>query len=259
MPYRRKYGARKKMGKRGYAGGRSYRKKYGKKYRKSNSRGIARSLGVVFPQQMYKCLTYSTDPIKLAQSSSGTPATYFMKGNSCYDPDQTGLGGQPRWYDTFCGAQDGTAPYGKYQVNASKITVTIWQDPQLTGSSGSVAGLVTIIPLNGNGSNNAPDNFQEQMMRGFMKRAYINNANSSRPIVLKHFAKTKAVYTGNRIDDNTDFSGAYNSDPNKLWTWCVQANNVIDAGTGTQLFSCYISIRIKFYLKFWSLNDVNDS
>ena len=50
---------------------------------------------------------------------------YEYRGNSCQDPDLTGIGAQPRYFDTFCGPQDSSAPYGNYNVLASKIIVDI--------------------------------------------------------------------------------------------------------------------------------------
>lgn len=225
-------------------------RKYGKKYPK----GMGRPTNpAVFPQSMYKTFTYVTDPALLAQTVTAVPQNYLMNGNNMYDPDPSIGGHQPRWYDTFLGAPNTVAPYGRYQVNASKITVTIWQDPKLTGTNGSVDGIATLIPVIGNGGDNVPANFTEMREVQNVRSKYIGNANSSRPLVLKHFAKTKMLWQCKSINDNQDFSGAYNGAPNNKWTWAFQICNV-NSGTGTNLFSCWYTIKVKYYVKLWYLN-----
>lgn len=45
-----------------------------------------------------------------------------MRMNGLQDPDQTGVGHQPMWYDQWCGPT-GSAPYSSYRVRGAKITV----------------------------------------------------------------------------------------------------------------------------------------
>lgn len=234
------------------------RKRKYSKYNRKYTRGIARAPNQVFPQQMFKCLTYSTGPFRLGQSVADVPAHYTMNGNSLYDPD-AGLGGQqPRWFDTLCGANGGTQPYTRYQVNASKITVTIWQDPTLTGTVGSVAGIVSVLPYRS--PTTTPTSFKEIMERAFIRYVNVNNANSSKPLVVKHFAKTKALWQGtSAIGGDSDFSGSYNGNPSNGWLWDINCCNVIPSGGVSGLFGVYINIKVKYYAKFWSLNDVTDS
>lgn len=232
------------------------RKKYSKKYPK----GMARpSNSAVFPQCMYKTFVYVTDPAKLEQTATGTPKTVFMNGNDMYDPDPAIGGNQPRWYDTFLGAPQTNAPYGRYQVNASKITVTIWQDPKLTGTTGSVDGICTLMPAAaGTSSGLFPTNFTQMREAQNVRIKYVGNANSSKPLTLKHFAKTKALWQCKSINDNTDFSGAFNTSPNNKFTWAFQICNV-NSGAGIDLFSCWYSIKVKYYAKLWLLNTPGQS
>ena len=56
--------------------------------------------------------------------TAGVPYTYLYSINSLYDPNVTGTGNQPRFFDTLCGSNGGAAPYQQYRVYASKIEVT---------------------------------------------------------------------------------------------------------------------------------------
>lgn len=232
------------------------RKKRFSKYRISGSSGMDRgSNSVGFPQRLFKTFTFSSEAIKLAQTVADINKSYQFRGNSIYDPDQSGVGSQPRWVDTYLGANDGTAPYQKVTVLASKITITVWQDPTLSGTVGSVAGIVAVTPYRGESS--APSNLKEIQERAFVKWVAVNNANSSRPLVLKHYAKTKAVYQGvSPIYSPDDFQHAYNANPSSQWYWAVQCVNLINGGAGTSLFSCYFTAQIKYYCLLSSLNDV---
>ena len=73
--------------------------------------------------------------------TAGVPYTYLYSINSLYDPNVTGTGNQPRFFDTLCGSNGGAAPYQQYRVYASKIEVTFIP----TGSdSVTMRGLVGI-------------------------------------------------------------------------------------------------------------------
>jgi len=59
--------------------------------------------------------------------------------NSLYDVDQTGGGHQPRYYDTLCGADAGTAPYEQYLVKGARYSVKFVNTNSAGGSIGYVA------------------------------------------------------------------------------------------------------------------------
>lgn len=236
----------------------AYRKKRFSKYRIAGSSGVRSGFSpAVFPQRMFKTFEFSSGAQKLAQTISDVPVSYQFRGNSVYDPDYTGIGSQPRWLDTFLGASGGTQPYQRYCVLASKITVSIWQDPTLTGTSGSTAGVVALIPMPGT-SSTIPDSLKEIQERAFVRWVNVGNANSHKPLTLKHYAKTKGLWQGiNPLTDIT-FSAQYNQNPNKEFTWSVMACNII-SGVGINLFSCYYTVRIKYYCMLSTLNDVANS
>lgn len=237
------------------AGG--FRKKRFSKYRLAGSSGVSRGPSSIgFPQRMFKTFTYTGENMKLSQSLTSIPAIQTFRGNSMYDPDFTGVGSQPRWYDTLVGGNDTAAPYNQCTVLASKITICIWQDPTLTGTSGSTAGIVSVLPRSG--TSTPPSTIKEMQERAFVRWKNVGNANSHSPLVLKSYCKTKALYTGFTPLANADFTSSYNGNPSRQWYWDIQCVNII-TGTGINLFSCYFTARIKYYCMLSQLNDVANS
>lgn len=69
-----------------------------------------------FPDRMKTKLHYC-DVVQLT-ASAGTPGIYQFRMGSLFDPDYTGIGHQPQWFDQL------SAVYDYYKVLGSKITAT---------------------------------------------------------------------------------------------------------------------------------------
>lgn len=74
-----------------------------------------------YPDKLVTKLRY-VDSFNLTGSTNTVGANVYRM-NSLFDPDLTGVGHQPMYYDQFCGAV-GTAPYSRYRVLSSVMTVT---------------------------------------------------------------------------------------------------------------------------------------
>ena len=96
MPKARKYGARRSTTRRRSTARRTSYKTKRRSYSRIGRvpRGPA---SVPFPPVSYKCLTYADDTYRLVQSLTDIAAMYEYRGNSCQDPDLTGIGAQPRF------------------------------------------------------------------------------------------------------------------------------------------------------------------
>lgn len=88
------------------------------KFRSYVPRTIGNDYG--FPDKLVTTLRY-VDTIRLT-GAAGVPGANTFRMNSLNDPDLSGVGHQPMYYDQLCGAS-GTAPYSRYRVLGSKITV----------------------------------------------------------------------------------------------------------------------------------------
>lgn len=77
-----------------------------------------------FPDKMVTTLRY-VDNVALSATSNGVGSNVFRM-NSLFDPDLSGSGHQPMYFDQICGPI-GTAPYSRYRVISSKITCRFTQ------------------------------------------------------------------------------------------------------------------------------------
>jgi hypothetical protein len=64
-----------------------------------------------------------TDTVTLS-STSGALVQKQFRLNSLFDPDLTGTGHQPRYFDQLCG---GAGPYSKYRVTHCNVTLEVAQ------------------------------------------------------------------------------------------------------------------------------------
>lgn len=77
--------------------------------------GVDGRLQFGFPQKIITILRYATTQIQV--STSGGNSTYIYRMNGAFDPDLTGIGHQPMFWDNF------SAVYQNYRVLGSRITI----------------------------------------------------------------------------------------------------------------------------------------
>ena len=72
-----------------------------------------------FPENLWTEVVYS-DQFQLT-CTAGALQQYTFAMNGLYDPNLTGTGSQPRYFDTLCGANTTAAPYRAYVVKAARM------------------------------------------------------------------------------------------------------------------------------------------
>jgi hypothetical protein len=77
-----------------------------------------------YPDALNVPFRYMDDIILTCTSGAAGQAQFRL--SSLYDPDLTGLGNQPRYYDTMLGASSGSAPYSSYRVSKARVRVLIY-------------------------------------------------------------------------------------------------------------------------------------
>lgn len=117
------------------------RGKKSKSKSKSKSRSVSYQNPILrnkgpFPITLNTQLVYG-ETISLT-STAGSVAVQTYRLNSLFDTDLSGIGHQPRFFDTLCNADAGSAPYEQYVVKGAKYSVKFIN----TNSSGTSIGYV---------------------------------------------------------------------------------------------------------------------
>lgn len=211
--------------------------------------------GVVspFPTVMYRKLAYTDDTLRLVQGAGDTCAYIEYRGNSLNDPDLTGVGNQPRYYDTLVGAAGGTAPYRSYNVLASKIIVDIYQDPAAAGAAQNCT--VFVIPNRGTTlGDNLPTTLLKAMETPYTRKKEIGLNTSWKPQRLTAYMKSNVMF-GTKDGMDNEYSATYNGNPSFGWKWSIGICNIVPA----QISSVYIRVSMKFYCQFSLQNEIATS
>lgn len=228
---------------------RRYRKKRGQFKNRKATRAITRystrAASLVFPPVGKYTFTYSDD-IDLTCTPGGYAYNSF-KGNGLYDPDTTGTGHQPRYFDTLLGANGGSAPYHAYSVLGAKIDLFV-RNPT---SNHMFVAISMCAP-----QTSVPVTLEEARERPDTVIRVIGPADSGSSTAKMSMFRSTARVLG--VKDTLDLEGAravYNADPATGWTILVTAYNPDSVATET----IKVNPRISYYTRLFQLNDVADS
>lgn len=162
------------------------------------------------------------------------------RGNSVYDPDATGVGGQPTMFDQLAGL------YNKYIVYASKIHVRVI-------NTDNVPVRVVLIPtLNGTtfSSVGAAIDFPSSKYRLLSP-----SGSGGDKCSIVHYAKSANISNIKDImDESSDLGAAVTNNPSKPWYWQLYFQN----DDGGNLVLTY-QVKITYYVKFYEPVRLADS
>lgn len=206
-----------------------------------------------FPYKLYTVLSYSED-FSLTNATAQIPVNYAFRGNGMYDPNYSGVGIQPRYFDTFLGTDGGTAPYSRYCVLASQITVKAFGRNGTAANNPNFNGLISITPLRGTAS--APSTITEMRERELAKTLAVNSQGAWKPYTLKHYVRSKDILGLKDVQDENSAHGTYNSDPVMPWYWDISMCPVGASDTG---MSFDFLVSVKYYILLDLIADVADS
>jgi len=224
-------------------------KKYNRKLRIANTgkprRGVYKSkrnviprtlvaTGVGFPRKMLMTHKYS-ESVGVA-STLGVPNSHLWRCNGMFDPNLTGVGGQPLYYDQMA------ALYDHYVVIGSKIVFTV--TPALTTTAAS--RLTCFINDDTTLTTTTVDAVTEQT-QGHKVRIMPAGNNSVVTMTLNWSAKK--VFGGS-ILANTELQGTATSDPSEQSTFAIVVQS--DSTTINYLVNVQIT-----YIAIWKeLKDI---
>lgn len=219
---------------------RSYHRKRGNNGRPSDAIVYK---GIGMPDRFYTRLRYQE--IASVSCPSGTLGMTQFRGNSLYDPNFTGGGNQPSYFDQICSS---TALYNQYLVYGSKIEVR-YSNVADTFATGNLD--VALVPSQTAFGSTGWVNIDDMDSSKMVKRQSLSHYNGSVKR-LHHYATTSKIFDVKNIRDNLgSFAGTSTSNPTAFWYWVIAAQPM-DRTTTT---SVNILVRITYYAMFFNLTD----
>ena len=178
--------------------------------------------------------------------TAGAMTYQTFRLNSIYDPDLTGVGGQPRYYDQLLSA---TGPYLRYRVIGCKVKIQFVNDNTAAGALGyvgmyardSTAAAISSTDLTG--LTELPNT----------KYTVLGTMNSSKGIIpMKAYWNIAKVMGIQDIADSEDAEGAYNGNPTDSVLLDVYYYP-LDGATTT---SIYALVDLEYIVQLMDLNTV---
>lgn len=193
----------------------------------------------VCPDVMSVQLKYSRNG---AFTGTGQASNVF-RGNSCFDPDFTGIGSQPRGFDQW------KLFYRRYRVIASKCTARA-----STIAANNSTGLV-ITALNTNTVLTSPIDALES---NHAKASKVTSSAGTSDMMVSNYKSTASVRGGpyDIVQYETDLSALTSTNPLQQWYWHVTAYNA-DGSTGS--IDTNVNVEIIFYVEFFDRETLTQS
>jgi len=204
----------------------------------------------LFPSTRSAAFVYA-DQQSLA-SVSGALTTYTYRLNSLYDPDFTGSGGQPLYYDTLLGASGGVQPYNSYRVHGAKITVTFMNPSSSSGSLGYVILRARPSTQPSWGVADAADDF----ILPWTKYKLIHiNGNSHCIKKMSMYVPIKKLASLKDLSDDPAYAASWSSNPAQVIMADLSYAPIDQSSTATIRYT----VKITYYSQLFTQNMVADS
>lgn len=241
MPYGyRRYNRYGRRGRRrGYR--RNYRRNYRRRYggRKRNFYNTVSTklnkLPTGIPDRTLMKFRYTT----FLQLDGLPSQVYYFRGNSLFDPDFSGIGGQPTGLDQWANF------YNKYKVYASKIQVTFLA-AATTAPSGNC--MVSVTPTTNDSY--IPDYSVIPTIPYSRTRMLTPVSAGGNPVYIKNYIGTKKVTGDNSLDDL--YESDIGNNPSSEWYWMIRGDTV-DQTTNV---SIDIQVTVTYYCELFDRVDL---
>jgi len=171
--------------------------------------------------------------------------TYTFRGNSIYDPDETGTGHQPMGIDKF------NDVYDSYYVRASGITITAYTNKTLTNGVEWPAFFVAPMDTSGTliPSDATASNLKENNIAKWTHLPLANSGTSKTSAKITHYATTASVL-GDADTDASDYQGLIGntgsgSNPSQQWYWNITLQ---DPQVGVATYGLFMDVKLVYYV-----------
>ncbi len=193
-----------------------------------------------FPDQIRVSLVYED----LIQVSTVTNSYYtqIFRGNSLFDPDLTGIGHQPRYFDQYA------AIYNKYKVYSSKI--------ELFAANGSAVAPVALCVLPLTDQQTSTLWYQAAEMPRAKSAKHLIPIGYRYPVELDHTITTNEIIglQPGQINDE-DYGALVTGSPAQVWYW----NCFLQSVDQTTTLSVGLRVRITYDSLFYDKTYVGPS
>jgi len=225
---------------------RNYKKRVAQKTKSKKRRAYKRLRSVAFGPTYLTKMYYSEYNVLLAVSSSSAATVIHRSHNGPAKPNSA-ITDQPRYWDTLCGAVDGTAPYRSCYCYGSKITATF------TTTNGAPSNVWIGARADGD---TAPSDVKIASEKGYTVKSlgYYAGANSNRTI--SKYVPTHKIFgvPKGTIMGDYDYANTYSAVPVNETLWDIGVEPVASTTS-----NYYVSIKITYYCKFADKQNVVDS
>lgn len=167
----------------------------------------------------------------LVSAISGT-ATYIYRGNDIFDPNFTGVGGQPTGMDQLA------LLYSRFRVRGSRMTV-------VATNNSLVPMVVTLVPTSSSGATTT----DVAATLPYAKTVtLVANTGGASTKILSSYISTKKVFGLRRLGDETDYTSGFAASPAFVWFWRINASSA----DGSTSHDIVFSVKITYYVELWN-------
>ncbi len=198
-----------------------------------------------FPNVMKTTMRWAWAGALATQAGASTVQVFRL--NSLYDPDFTGAGSQPKYFDTLCAASGGTAPYSYYRVRRTHFRAC-FVNPNSTAATSSY-GFCQVYTVNPMSTTAAFQDFFENVnLRTGILTA---NGNNNSVFNVEGSVDHAALWAVKDWEDNEDFQAPYNSNPAAVTYLQVG----VRAQDDTTVATMRVIVQLVYEVEMFSLNN----
>lgn len=220
--YQKKRGPKKPVYKR--------KRNYGKKY--SNAVSVPKKAELIADRYFAK-LTFATS-VNMSLSA-GAPKIHVFRGNSMFDPDQSGAGAQPVGFDEL------SALYKSYRVIGSSIKATLLPPSEVVLQCG-------VCPILASGSPVA--DIDAMKGNAYGKYAVVCNRQPNQSTVTNYLSTEQALgLAKGTVKFDSDLGAVTTASPSTEWFWEVMCDYAFTGDTSSYTTSGVIEIT--YYCEFF--------
>lgn len=159
------------------------------------------------PDRLYVTLKYN-DRIVLNQTTSGSVAFHGFRLNGLHDPDYTGVGHQPLYYDQLVNSLEGNGLYHKYRVHACSWVI------RAVNSDSNTEHSLCVVPLPHGNTVTAAQDFDAICEAPYAQRRTLSvNSSGHNQGIVKGSMMIKKIEGVSSLDYSSSYAAIYGANP----------------------------------------------